>query len=46
MLKDNFSSLPTEKPNFQFWVPEEGRNAAQIEQDSNDWAQLFKTTFR
>jgi iron(III) transport system substrate-binding protein len=46
VLKDNFYTLPTEKPSFQYWVPEEGRTAAQIEEDGNKWAQLFKTLFR
>ncbi|HLQ35821.1 MAG TPA: extracellular solute-binding protein [Chloroflexota bacterium] len=46
VLKDSFYALPTEKPNFQIWVPEDGRTGAQDEQDMNNWAQLFKTNFR
>src|SRR5439155_1412095 len=38
VLKDNFYTLPTEKPNFQYWVPEDGRTAAQVEDDGNKWA--------
>jgi iron(III) transport system substrate-binding protein len=46
ILKADHYSLPTEKPAFTIWVPEEGRTAAQDEKDLNGWADLFKTTFR
>ncbi|HEX6511050.1 MAG TPA: extracellular solute-binding protein [Chloroflexota bacterium] len=45
LAKDHYA-LPTEKLNFDVWVPEEGRTAAQDEQDLNSWSSLFKSVFR
>ena len=39
-------SLPIDKQNFGYWIPEQGRTAAQVEQDQNSWADNFKKLFR
>ena len=39
-------SLPTEKQDFSYWIPEQGRTTAQVEKDQNGWADDFKKLFR
>jgi iron(III) transport system substrate-binding protein len=45
LKKENYFPA-TEKVPFNFWIPETGRSAAQVEQDAKDWADLFKSDFR
>jgi len=46
VLKQEHYYPATEKVNFDFWIPESGRTAAQAAQDAKDWADLFKADFR
>jgi iron(III) transport system substrate-binding protein len=46
VLKQEHYVPATEKVPFSFWVPEQGKTAAQVEQDAKDWSDLFKANFR
>ncbi len=46
ILKATGYSSPSDQVSFQWWIPEQGRSADQVEQDAKSWNALFKATFR
>jgi iron(III) transport system substrate-binding protein len=46
VLKQEHYYPATAKVPFTYWVPEQGKSPAQVEQDAKDWADLFKADFR
>lgn len=45
-LKKLHYAVATEPPAIDFWIPESGRTAQQIEDDLNHWTEIFRQDFR
>ena len=46
ILEDNFYSTGATPVSFTPWTPEQGKSAAQIENDVTQWNATFNTIFR
>jgi iron(III) transport system substrate-binding protein len=46
VLEENFYSTGATQVPFASWMPEQGKTAAQIEDDATQWNSLFNSLFR